>query len=254
MKVTVCFTYFRSLSLKNLEASLFSVRQQDMSNVECVIVVDNDTEDSTESIQAVINALEFPVMVRLLSFKHGDPLRTHAWSTNMAVRVATTPWILFSRADYLLSFNLLQKFTSAVVVDKGFITSNGCHLSVDVLTCEQSSWRVAGLGALRNLPGVEFDYTCIDAGVWMIRRSCFDDVDGLDETLTAWGHAQTHFQWKLHKAGVGFVRIPETLFYHPHHAAPRDIELAHQQLRDRGIDLYELWARYDGNQPYEKPS
>jgi hypothetical protein len=81
----------------------------------------------------------------------------------------------------------------------------------------------------------------------MLRRSAFIE---LDESLTVWGHAQTLFQYQLHEKGVEFVRIPEVLFYHPQHSAPRDLNLAHQQLRERGVALDKLWARHDGAQVY----
>lgn len=255
--ITICFTYFRSLALINLEAALFSVQAQDLSNVEKIIVVDNNTYDSVEEIQAVIDLQQFSVPVELLSFKHGDPTRTHSWSTNVAVRAAQTPWVLFTRADYILDFTLIQRFQEIVHtkeydlhgVWRGFITSNAYHLYVDIGVCEQTPWRLDPR-ILRDLSGKEEDYTIVDTGVWMSRRDSFNDVDGLNERLSAWGHAQTHFQWKLFQSGVEFVRIPEPLFFHPRHSAEREIEVAHEQLREQGIDLKKMWSRYHGVSPY----
>lgn len=253
-QITICFTYFKSLTLANLRAALHSVRKQDLSNVEELIIVDNDTTDTAQDIQEIINALMFPMRTNLISVKHGNSSFTHAWSTNIAVRAASTPWVLFTRADYLLSFNALDRFTSVIIPRSedwnGFVTGHVYHLSVDIATCEQTWWRVDGPSGLQAFAGSEADYTVIDAGVWMARRDAFEHVHGLDESLTAWGHAQTYFQYCMYKAGVEFVRIPEILFYHPQHSAPRDIELAHQQLRDQGVDIKELWARHDGVQPY----
>jgi len=249
--ITICFTYFRSLTLENLQAALYSVRRQDLSRVVEIIVVDNNTDDAVGRIQEVIDRLDFPVPVTLSSDKHGDLTKTHAWSTNRAVRQARTPWVFFTRADYLLDFSVVQR--CADVVDArpaawdGFVTSRGCHLSMSVADCERSSWRVAGPGLFR---GAMFDYTCIDAGVWMARRETCDRVGGVDETLTAWGHAQTHFQWKLHQAGVVCERLPEVLFFHPYHAAARNLDVAQQQLQAQGIDLQALWARFDGAKVY----
>lgn len=243
--ITICFTYFRNLSLANLAAALYSVRQQDFSFVKSIVVVDNSTEDSAGAITDIIDLLKFPVPVQFLSFKHGDSSKTHAWSTNVAVRQAHTPWVFFTRADYLLDFNALEKFSEIARTGHDqdvFITSHGCHLQEDVLVCEATAWRQAGP---RIFHGVIFDYTSIDSGVWMTQKSTFDAVGGLDERLTAWGHAQTHFQHKLYKAGVEFARIPEVLFYHPLHAGPRDLALAHQQLQDIGVDIRQLWARHD---------
>ena len=245
--ITICFTYFRSLTLAALRAALFSVRQQDLSCVSALVVIDNNTEDSKQDILDVITGLHFPVPVFFGSFKHGDPTKTHSWSTNRAVREAPTDWVLFARADYLLRFDLVTTFEKVVAecaADwNGFVTANVYHLSVDLARCEETEWRRFGPGMLRSLPGTEADYTAIDAGVWMARKATFDAVGGLDEGLTAWGHAQTHFQHKLYQAGVEFVRVPEPLFYHPQHGAPRDLALAHQQLAERGVNLREMWAR-----------
>lgn len=251
--ITICFTYFRSLTLANLRASLYSVQQQDMSCVDSIVVLDNNTDDDAQDIQAVIDALAFSVPVHLISIKHGDATKTHSWSSNIAVSWAFTPWVLFTRADYLLEFDVVKKFVEIAGARAsdwdGFVTGNVYHLAVDIAECEKHSWR-RGLSVLQGLPGAEADYTKIDAGVWLARRVSFDRVRGLDEILTAWGHAQTDFQYRLHATGTEFVRIPEVLFYHPQHAAPRDINLAHQQLRDLGIDIRQLWKRHEGVQPY----
>lgn len=254
MIITICFTYFRSLTLANLHAALYSVLRQDFSRVREVIVVDNNTEDFVEDIQSVIDSLRFPIPIRLLSYKHDDPTRAHSWSTNVAVRASQTPWVFFSRADYVLDFGIVAKFLE--VVDgkpsdwNGFVTGNVYHLHVTVDECEPTEWRRDGAGALRSLPGVEENYMDIDAGVWALRRDAFDRVGGLDEGLSAWGHSQTHFQHKLFLAGTEFVRIRKPLFFHPFHSAHRDIELAHRQLRERGVDVKEMWRRYEGVSPY----
>lgn len=253
MMATVCFTYFKSLGPANLGAALYALRQQNFSRVESIIVVDNDTDDGIDTIQAVVDALRFPVPVRVLSFKHGDPARTHAWSTNVAVAAARSPWIIFTRADYLLHFQAVDKFFDVLAgwqLCELFITGNVYHLNVDVAACDKVAWRYAGPQVLRVLPGKEEDYTHIDAGVWMTSKAMFDRVGGLDERLSAWGHAQTHFQHKLYEAGARFVRIPEVLFYHPQHAASRDINLAHRQLAEQGINLRQMWERYEGTKPY----
>lgn len=250
--IAICFTYFKSLTLANLRASLYSVRRQGLSLVEEIIVVDNDTDDSERSIQETIDMLSFPVPVRLLSFKHGDASKTHSWSVNAAVRASNASTVLFARADYLLDFTLIEKFAAERYADlryDAFVTSSMRHLDVDVFGCERTAWREHP-DVLQYQPGVQADYTHIDSGVWMTSREAFDNVGGFDEALSAWGHSQTHFQYKLHQVGVKFVRIPEVLFYHPLHAAPRDMAVANQQLRDIGYDIHDLWTRYEGANPY----
>jgi GT2 family glycosyltransferase len=252
--VTICFTYFRSLTLENLAAALYSLRRQDFGRVAEVVVVDNNTLDDAAAIQSVIDACRFPVPVRLLSYKHGNVTRTHAWSSNVAVRAVETSWVFFCRADYILDARLLQK--SLAVVDAhpagwdGFVTGYVRHLYVPVSRCELTEWRQAGAAVLGSQPGTSEDYMTIDSGVWLARRDAFDRVGGLDERFTAWGHAQTHFQHQLHETGTEFVQIPEVLFYHPRHGAERNIDVAHAQLQGVGANLREMWARYDGVSPY----
>lgn len=249
--LTICCPYFKSLGLRNLDAALYSVRQQDLSRVDELVVVDNDTTDRVPDIHAIVDAHTFPVPTRILSFKHGDPTRTHSWSSNIAVRATATPWVLMTRADYLLDATFLQRCVAIADTKPddwdGFVTSNGCHLAADIVGCEAANWRRLGPLVLRGVP---FDYTAIDAGVWMARRSAFDRVGGLDESLTAWGHAQTDFQHRLYATGTEFVRISQTLFFHAQHGGEKDLALAHRQLAERGIDLHTLWARYEGAQPY----
>jgi len=253
-KITICLTYFKSLSLANLEAALYSVRQQDLPRVGYIVVVDNNTDDSAESIQGVIDRLNFPVPVRLISYKHGDPNKTHSWSTNVAIRQATTEWVLFTRADYLLDFNILLQFVGVIASKPkdwdGFITGRVYHLHLDIAACNTVNWQYDS-HRLLTLPGKAEDYTLIDTGVYAVCRSAFERVGGMNENLTAWGHAQTHFQWKLYKSGTEFVEIPDLFFYHPAHGGMKDINVAHEQLQREGIDIKELWRRYEGEQPYK---
>lgn len=241
--------------MANLEAALHSVAKQDLSRVETIHVYDNDTQDDVNDILGVIESFDFGGTDRsLTTYKHDDRSKTHSWSTNAAVSLAVTPWVLFTRADYLLHPNLLDTFVG--VVDSkpsgwdGFVTSNARHLHVDIASCESIGWREEP-SRLRAVPGTDYDYTKIDAGVWMARRDSFERVDGLDERLTAWGHAQTHFQWKLHQSGTEFVRVPEVLFFHPAHGGEKDIVVAHRQLEAIGVDVRQMWERHEGAQPYK---
>lgn len=250
--ITICFTYFRSLTLAHLEAALYSIsRQTDFASVQEMFVVDNNTDDDPSDILAIIDKLAFPFTVTLRSYKHGDVTRTHSWSTNVAVREVRTPWVFFCRADYLLATDTMAKFVGVVRSEEwdGFVTSRGCHLDCNLGTVEITQWRKAGAQILQHL-GTLYDYTNIDAGVWMARKASFDRVGGLCEGLTAWGHAQTLFQWKLFNSGVEFVRHPDVLFFHPQHGGEKDLDLANRQLAEQGVDLREMWARYDGPRMY----
>lgn len=245
--ITICLTYFKSLTLANLDAALHSVRQQDLSQVKELIVVDNDTQDDEVSILDVVESFGFPIPKRVLSFKHGDAGKTHAWSTNRAVQEVTTDLLFFTRADYLLRFDALEKMLEAKGALPAFATGDGCHLHQDIARCEETAWRDAGPQIFH---GTNYDYTLIDTGVWLAPKQAVDAIGGLDESLSAWGHAQTDFQHRLYCAGTPFVKAAETLFWHPLHAAPRDIDLAHAQLAQKGSNLQAMWSRYTGVSPY----
>ena len=245
--ITVCFVHFRTLTLDHFAAALYSVRQQDLSSVESVVIVDNNTDDSYEDLTLAIEMQQFPVPVHLHTYKHGDHSKTHAWSTNTVVSKVQTPWVLMTRADYLLAPDIVAKFVREIPSNtwRGFVTSNGCHVDLPLDACELADWKHQIQNLQRN--GTIYDYTCVDAGVWLARKEDFDFVGGIDERLTAWGHAQTHFQWKLHQNGVMFVRVPEVLFYHPQHGGgEKDMVQANQQIKAIGADLHEMWLRYPG--------
>jgi hypothetical protein len=210
-----------------------------------MIFVDNNTDDPLWEIELILKRLDFPVPVFLQSHKHQDPTKTHSWSTNVAVKEVQTPLVFFTRADYLLAFDVVERFVREMKPNS-FVTSNGCHLSVDLATCEQAEWRKNGI----KIQGDIYDYTCIDTGVWLTTKEAFDFVGGLNEDLNAWGHAQTHFQWKLHNSGVEFVRIPEVLFFHQQHGGDKDMALANRQVIQQGLSLQEMWARYEGPRIY----
>lgn len=251
--ITIGFTYFRSLTLANLRASLYTVRQQDFSLVDQLIVLDNNTADSERAIQDVIDGYAFPVPVRLISVKHGDSTKTHAWSTNLLHRVAPSPWVFFTRADYLIAPNTLALFAAQVRHDRMFIVGKYYGLDVTIEGVEQYHWRSHGLTVLHPL-GREYDHMLIDVGgVWLTSKTAFESVGGLDERLWAWGHQQTLFQYRLHEAGTEFVCVPQIVFYHAEHGyeTPRDHALAIQQLASIGVDIHDLWARFDSpNNPY----
>ena len=138
--ITICLTHFKCLTLKHLSAALHSVRQQDFTHVEKIIIADNDTNVDAEALLATVNALSFPVPVSILRLEHGDPKKTHAYSTNQVVERAQTPWIFFTRADYILHFDALKKIGGATKWGQ-FGTSYFKHLHVGIDDVERTAWR-----------------------------------------------------------------------------------------------------------------
>lgn len=248
--ITLCCTTFAGMSLLSLDAALYSLRRQDFSRVGAVIVFDNNSPVPEADVAAVVRDHNFPVPTSVRSVKHDDDNKTHAWSTNQVVFAAQTPWVFVTRADYLLEFSAVRRFSDVALktpTTPRFVTSYAAWLQDDIAACDVTAWRHVGPAALG---GMVVDHSAIDAGVWMFDRGMFRRIGGLDEQLSAWGHAQTEFQHRVYKAGVPFTCLSDVLFVHPRHAAERDIDLAHRQLAARGVDLKEMWERYEGVSPY----
>lgn len=246
--ISICLTYFRSLTLANLDAALFSVRQQDLSRVSELILLDNNTKDRVEEILELVGRHQFPIPTPIYSDKHGNSTRTHPWSTNTVVRQAQSPWVFFTRADYVLEFDAVARMAAEATMNQ-FVVGNFFDVNADVAQCEETNWRARGPGVLRQY-GYECHHAMIDSGVWLTTQENFQKVNGLDESLYAWGHAQTVFQHKLFKIDVPIVQAPGILYYHIKHAAERDMSLAHAQLHQLGLDAKTLWNRFPGQNPY----
>jgi len=170
--VTVTLTYFKSLTLDHLRASLHSLRKQAfLDRVQELVVVDNDTADTQPEIAAVINETQFPIPTRLLSFKHGDASRTHSWSANAAFREGRTNWTFFTRADYLLDPGMIVRCLQQAAARHpgwdGFVTGDCYWLHTDIAAVEATAWRREGAGVLIHLPGAVAAHSIIDTGVWM---------------------------------------------------------------------------------------
>lgn len=246
---TICLVHFKTMPMASLEAAVWSLRQQDLSRIDEIVIVDNNSDALPSDIYALTSTLY--IRTRVISSKHQDLTRTHAWATNLVVAQVESPWFLMTRSDYLLASNTLEKFHAVIDAQpsdwNGFVTGDGSHLTVPLGECERLGWRQRGV---ESLGGSRFDYTLIDAGVWMMRRAAFDKIEGLNEGLAAWGHSQTEFQYRLYASGVDFIRVPEVLFVHPLHAGERDIAKANEQLAASGGDLKNMWDRYHGVSPY----
>lgn len=254
--ITIAFTHFRGLSLANLRAALFTVRQQDFDQVASILFLDNNTVDEEKVLQDILDEFNFPVPVHLISIKHGDPTKTHAWSTNFIHRATTTPWIFFTRSDYLIAPNTLALFREQIRHDNMFIIGGYYGLDITIDQCNQYDWRTYGVEMLKPF-GREYAHGLVDVGgVWLTTKSAFDSVGGLDERMWAWGHQQTLFQYRLRLAGTEFVKVPQVVFYHAEHGyeAPRDHSVAAAQLKEvAGIDVAEMWQWYTGpDNPYRQ--
>lgn len=244
--IDVAFIFFRTLRLEHLDAAWFTLSRQDFTDVGRVIVIDNNTEYSPAEIEAVLDRYPIPVP-RILSYqKHGDRTKTQSWSCNLAARTATNEWLFLTRADFLLNpecLTMLRNERDQYGAGRMFITS-WCHQmaydnqlsNTDALapySLPDAAWRTDLLGPrglVGQVPGVYFQETHVDAGVWLIRRSLVDEAGGLNERMVSWGYQQQVFQRRLRDSmNVDIRVIPDYLFHHQHHAAPRNVMVANAE-------------------------
>lgn len=245
--IDLAFIFFRTLRLEHLDAAWYTLARQDFTDVGRVLFIDNNTAYAAEEIERVLNRYPIPVPRILCWQKHGDSSRTQSWSCNYAARTATADWLFLTRADFLLNYEcltLLRAERDSAPHDRVFITS-WCHQmaydnqlsNTDALAPYSepgAPWRTDPLGPrglIGNVPGLFFQDTHVDAGVWLIKRSLVAEAGGLNEKMVSWGFQQQAFQRKLaYSLGVDIRVIPDYLFHHQHHAAPRDFYKANAEL------------------------
>lgn len=250
--IGVAFVHFRTTTLDHLDAAWFTLAQQtSWDGVREVVVLDNNTADAPDAIERVLSRYAVPVPVSLVSVKHGDPTRTHSWSVNECCRRIATPWVFFTRTDFLLDPTCLARFRA--LRDErlarnpqwpGLVTS-WCHQmgydaalsNTDALAPHShpdAPWRTDPDGPrvlIGHVPACYFHDADKDAGVWLTRRALWAASGGLNERMSSWGFQQQVWQRRLLRLGTEICQIPEYLFHHQHHAAPRDFAQAAHEMR-----------------------
>lgn len=253
--VSVCFVFFRTLNLRHLDAALYSVACQDLTSVREILILDNNTDFSEEAISQCVTSSLYPkiigndVRLVLWSEKHGDTRRTQSWSVNRVCREATAPWILFTRADYIIAFDALARFTARAqemhaAGRKPFLSgwcwqmaydreARNVDANVDI---EKYRWREKGMPALLQHPhAFRFHETDQDAGVWFTRKEYLAEAGWMNENLVSWGYQQSEFQRMLqNRASCTLETIQDYLFAHQHHSASRDFAVAQSEFNKHG--------------------
>jgi hypothetical protein len=247
-RIDVCFVHFRSLNLVHLDAAWYSLSRQGFEGVRSIQFLDNNTPESEEEIREVLSRYEMPVPITMEFAKHGDSSRTQSWSVNHVCRdMARGPDIFFTRSDYILAFDCIQRFRHHIAdqppLQKTFCSgwcwqmaydrdAQNIDANVDI---EQYDWRTHGMEALLKHPyAFRFHETDLDAGVWMTRKSFLEEAGWMNENLVSWGYQQSTFQRFLGRNNVHCIAIQDYMFAHQHHYAVRDFALASAEYSQHG--------------------
>lgn len=243
--ISICFVHFRSLNLTHLDAAWYSLSKQDLTDVNGVWFLDNNTDDSVQAINEVLFQYPFwkPGTLHFESNKHGDPSKTQSWSVNRVCQRAAGPWIFFTRSDYILAFDCLARMRDEILKrptwDWRRFVSGWCwqmaydreaqniDANVDI---EQYGWRENGMPALLQHPyAFRFHETELDAGVWFTNKSHLEEAGWMNEKMSSWGYQQSTFQRIMRSYGIQCSAVQDYLFAHQHHYAVRDFSKAKEE-------------------------
>jgi glycosyltransferase involved in cell wall biosynthesis len=247
---TICFVFFKGLNLTHLDAALYSLSKQDMSRVNDIHFLNNDTEFTPEQVEEVAHRYFNSEQIGFSHiYHHGDPNKTHSWSVNTVVKIAQGPFIFFTRADYILAFDCLERLRAQAdsmldIALKPFVSGWCWQMAYDRearnieanVDLEQYNWRELGMPGLLNHPyAFRFHETDQDAGVWLTSKEYIQQVGGMNEKMSSWGYQQSTFQRVLRNhLNVTCFAIPDYLFAHQHHYVPRDFEKAQREYNEFG--------------------
>ena len=259
--IDVCFVFFRSLRIAHLEAALYSLSRQNLTDVRQIRFLDNNTDFTFTDIASVLPKFFRPdgseVPVDFESLKHQDETKTQSWSVNHVCRdmCPDDVFLFFTRADYILDFDCLSAFTEALAQDgyglrSTFVTSWAYHMAYDergdqridaFRDIEVHGWRHKGAQVLLDaVNGWQVQSSHTDAGVWLTHRRVLERAGWMDERLWKSGYQPTEFQKRIRERGTTILEIPRYLFFHQHHAAPRSYDEAKAQLAEAGTSVEEL--------------
>ena len=246
--LSICFVHFRSLNLTHLDAAWYSLSKQDLTGVNGIWFLDNNSDDDPMEISKVLwryGQFWKTGTLHTEYNKHGDPTKTQSWSVNQVCQAAAGPEIFFTRSDYILAFDCLARMREeARNIPRAFVSgwcwqmaydreARNIDANVDI---EQYGWRERGMPALLEHPyAFRFHETDQDAGVWFTNKQYLADAGWMNEGMVSWGYQQSTFQRALRReAGVQCVAVQDYLFAHQHHYAVRDFEKAQREYREHG--------------------
>lgn len=242
--ISLGLIHFKTCSVDNLRLALRSVASQDLSRVAHLMVYNNDSGISLESIAILLDEeFNHRRFVAIAHDTHGDPTKTHPYSVNRAFATLPGPGIFITRSDYILSPDAIPM----AIEEAERMQAEGLKPFVTGL-CYQSAYDrderaypdygdISGKSfeELLALPGHTFGETDQDAGVFLTLKEYWR-LCPLNEKLSAWGYAQSTWQRQLvNEVGVSMRALQRVLFFHQQHGEwDRDHGLARAQYNQFG--------------------
>lgn len=244
--LSLVFIFYRTLDLDHLERAIYSLaRQTGLGLASELVFVDNNTAYEPEAIRAVVEPHFQEPFVKYHFLKHGVDSRRHSWSANYGIRAAANEDFFFTRADFILMEDCLERMAMtaresqqpALATGWGWYLARsadeaGLHIDVPY---EDYDWRNNVRALLQYPSSLRFHDTALDAGVFVTSKAAIELGGWYDEAMINFGFQQSTLQRHMSNAGVYMVAIEDYLFCHQHHAADRNFERAWDEyIHSRG--------------------
>lgn len=235
--LSIVFVFYQTLDLDHLERAIFSLaKQTGLSRASELVFVDNNTVYDPAAIQTVVEMFEWPFPICYHWCKHGDDNRRHSWSANFGIRAATNELFFFTRADFILMEDCLERMAAAALdgAQPALATSWGWYLAREEehaglkaeVPYETYGWRQDARALFRHPSALQFRETALDAGVFVTSKKAMALGGWYDELMINFGFQQSTLQRRMRNAGVRMTAVEDYLFCHQHHAADRDFDRA----------------------------
>jgi hypothetical protein len=243
--LSIVFTFYQTLDLDHLERALYSLsRQTELGRADELVFVDNNTVFHPDEIRAVVEQYRIPMRLSYHFQKHGNPDRRHSWSANYGIRAADNEMFFFTRADYILMEDALERMTDECAGEGLTFASGWCwQMACErggtpyeaVPSYEAYAWRRNVRFLLQHTHAHRFHETDKDAGVFATTKEAIALGGWYDEAMISFGYQQSTLQRRMRNAGVCMTAIQDYLFCHQHHEADRDFNRAHAEyVNSRG--------------------
>ena len=243
--LSIVFIFYRTLDLDHLERAIYSLaKQTDLKLASELTFIDNNTAYDPEDIRAVVEPHFQEPFVTYHFLKHGDDSRRHSWSANYGIRAAVNDTVFFTRADYILMEDCLERMAEeAMKREPSFISgwcwqmaakrqddSNTPKMYDHEPVYEAYGWRTDVRFLLQHRWAHCFHETDQDAGVYVTTKEAMQIGGWYDEAMIHFGYQQSTLQRRMARANVRMYAIPDYLFCHQHHEADRNFARALQEF------------------------
>lgn len=207
---------------------LQALAEQETSFAWEVLVAENRSTDRTAAVLHEL-AADFPVPMKIVRAHEKQGV---AYAKNAAVKASRGSYLAFCDSDDRVGPGWLE------AARRGLDSSDvvGGHLRELREPFEADAPHLSGAHLHQNAFGVS-----VPGGNFAIRRACYFDVGGMDESLPPYGMEDVDFSARANVAGLVITSIPGMISYF---RSTRGRRALLRKVYLSGKAEYALWVRY----------